>query len=295
MQLSLLFLGTALFSMLLPLGAIKLWQWSRDVRKIRSPLKVQMLRAPGTSLQSKVEDRTDTMMLLYAWAAGLPIVAVMSISGGLRFDIAVSPAVASRAMGMGALTGIVFTGGLILWARRTTNYLLGLRGERVVAQALQELVRQGCYVFHDLQPEKTWNIDHIVVAPESVLVIETKTRRIYGARDGKTAHEVTFDGARLHYPSGTDVHGLQQAERNAGWVRDYLSKALGEPVRVEPVLALPGWWVHRKGRGRVHVVNPKEMRALVRARGTRGITAGEEKRMKQIAFALAERCRDEEF
>src|SRR6185503_12941995 len=62
-------------------------------------------------------------------------------------------------------------------ALKLSDYRLGLSGERLVSQYLQALARDGCYVFHDLAPSKTWNIDHIVVAPGIVFVIETKTRR----------------------------------------------------------------------------------------------------------------------
>jgi hypothetical protein len=106
---------------------------------------------------------------------------------------------------------------------------------------------------------------------------------------------VTFDGKQLNFPEGWDRDGLDQAERNAKWVREYLAKAMSEPVKVEPVLTLPGWWIDRKGCGAVHVVNPKQIRQLVSERGGRQITGEEEKRMKQIAHALSEKCRDVEF
>jgi len=128
-----------------------------------------------------------------------------------------------------------------------------------------------------------------------VLVVETKTRRMRKRRNDPAAHEVVFDGLQLHFPQWSDTYGLQQAERNADWVRDFLGKALSEPVKVEPVLALPGWMVRRKGRGPVCVVNPKEVRALVRTRGSQTISPEQTKRMRQIAFALEQKCRDVEF
>ena len=179
--------------------------------------------------------------------------------------------------------------------KRYINHQLGLSGERAVAEQLQELVRRGCHVFHDLQPDKTWNIDHIIVAPECVLVVETKTRRMRENGNGTAAHEVIFDGQQLHFPHWSDTHSLKQAERNAGWMRNFLGKALSEPVKVEAVLALPGWMVRRKGRGNVYVVNPKEVRALVRARGSHAISDTQKKRMNQIVFALEQKCRDVEF
>lgn len=267
----------------------------RKVRGVRRPVKERMLRPAGTSLSERVDELSENMFIWYMMAIFVPVGVASWTALGLSLMAPVPASTAWAAVTLALVTFILPAWPLVEVARRLSNYRLGLSGERAVAEQLQELVRMGCYVFHDLQPDKTWNIDHIVVAPDSVLVVETKTRRMRGRENGKAAHEVVFDGRELHFPNWSDRHGLQQAERNASWVRDFLGKALGERVKVEPVLALPGWMVKRKGRGAVYVVNPKEIRALVRARGIHAITPEQEKRMKQIAFALEQKCRDVEF
>jgi hypothetical protein len=254
-----------------------------------------MLRTAGTSLHEKITALDESIGFGLLLAVLLPMVISFILVTDLTWSKIIPLPQAWTVLTLSAVPSLGVSLWLLYKVRQRGDYGLGYSGELAVAEHLQELARGGCYVFHDLQPEKTWNIDHIVVAPDSVLVIETKARRMQGNRKSEPAHEVTFDGRRLHFPNWTDVHGLAQAERNASWVRDYLSKALSEPVVTEPVLALPGWMVHRKGRGKVHVVNPKEVRALVRARGAQAISPEKAKRMKQIAFALEQKCRDVEF
>ncbi|MEQ1852011.1 MAG: nuclease-related domain-containing protein [Chthoniobacteraceae bacterium] len=267
----------------------------RRARGIRRPVKERMLRPAGTSLAEKLSELNENAMMWFALAVIVPIGAATSGALGVSFMVSVPATKVWAAVLIATVVFVPLAWRFFVVFKRYTNHQLGLSGERAVAEQLQELARGGCYVFHDLQPDKTWNIDHIVVAPESVLVVETKTRRKREKGDETAAHEVIFDGRQLHFPQWSDSHGLEQAQRNAAWVRDFLSKALSEPVKVEAVLALPGWMVKLKGRGAVYVVNPKEVRALVRARGIHAISPESEKRMKQIAFALEQKCRDVEF
>jgi hypothetical protein len=268
---------------------------TRKIQKIRRPVKERMLRSAGTSLRQRLEDLNEQCAWAFISCAVVPIVIALAVVLQVSFT---QPVPLGRAMAGGILAlipALPLAWHLRKLARKVSDHNLGLSGELAVSEHLQELARAGCYIFHDLQPEKTWNIDHIVVAPESVLVIETKTRRMRESGGAQPAHEVIFDGSQLHFPQWSDAHGLAQAERNAGWVRDYLAKALSEVVKVEAVLTLPGWMVRRRGRGKVCVVNPKEMPALVRTRGAHHIRPDQQKRMRQIAFALEQKCRDVEF
>ena len=295
MPLGFLLLIIYVVSLATMLGGTWLFARWRTANGVRRPVKDRMLRLAGTSLEERTNDLSGKMLMWFLSAVLVPMSVATALALGVNLQTPVPFPKASAALSLAALTFIPIAAAVFVVGRRRLNYELGLSGERLVAEHLQELARKGCYVFHDLQPEKTWNIDHIVVTPESVLVVETKTRRMRKRGNDTAAHEVVFDGRQLHFPQGSDTHGLQQAERNADWVRDFLGKALSEPVKVEPVLVLPGWMVRRKGRGPVYVVNPKEVRALVRARGSQTISPTQTKRMSQIAFALDQKCRDVEF
>ena len=73
-------------------------------------------------------------------------------------------------------------------------------------------------------------------------------------------------------------------------VSDWLSKAVGEPVEVQPVLALPGWFVERRGKGEVIVVSGRAVKTLVKGRNVLELAM-----IERIAHQLDQRCRDVEF
>jgi Nuclease-related domain len=76
-------------------------------------------------------------------------------------------------------------------------WLLGSRAERTVGAALEALRGEGGVVVHDVELARG-NIDHVVVLPRGVYVIETKARR-YERRHLK---RVKRDAYRLHLAAG---------------------------------------------------------------------------------------------
>ena len=70
-----------------------------------------------------------------------------------------------------------------------------------------------------------------------------------------------------------------------------LSKATGERVTVQPIVALPGWFVDRKGKSDVKVLNGKEVPSFI---ATEPATLSD-KTIQQISYQLEQRCRDVEF
>ena len=151
----------------------------------------------------------------------------------------------------------------------------------------------GCHVFHDFPADPKWNIDHIIVGPSGVYVVETKTRRKRKAQKGKPDHIITFDGDTLIFPHAEQSrYGLDQARDNAKWLSGYLSSATGEKVWVEPILTFPGWMINRRtNNASVQVLNPKEIAGVVLSRPAR-LTA---QSIKQIVHQLDQKCRDVEF
>lgn len=150
----------------------------------------------------------------------------------------------------------------LLSARR--SYQLVLSGERILDEQLNQLQAQNCHVFHDFPALGFGNIDHIVVGPAGVFAIETKARPGFGkVLPGRRDHQVAFDGRALHFPDGADEHNLDQTERNANWLGDYLERAIGERVKVVPILTLPGWYIDREVKGGIPVLNEKEVRGHI--------------------------------
>ena len=60
----------------------------------------------------------------------------------------------------------------------TTAWAVGARGERLLGERLDKLIPQHVHALHDRRiPGTKANIDHIVVAPQGVLVIDAKRYR----------------------------------------------------------------------------------------------------------------------
>ena len=83
---------------------------------------------------------------------------------------------------------------------------------------------------------------------------------------------------------------LEQAKQQASRLSDSLSKATGDAVAVQPVLALPGWCVDTQGRGEVIVVSGARSRLLPKGRPVL-----DEPKHDRIVHQLEQRCRDVEF
>jgi len=241
-------------------------------------------RPAGYSLQKRLNELNDEM--LYS----MIMFVICSVGGGIVYVSGLSLwwsiAVASPFM-------VYFMLKLKKLIPQFSNYNLGLVGEQAVGAVLNTLSRDMIKVFHDFpvqeQGKKPWNIDHIVVTLDGVFVLETKTRRkpVLKGNKSQNGHEVRYDGGSLHYPMSSENWGINQALRNANWMADYLSKAIGEPVSAKPVLVLPGWMVRRDGKGQVNVVNHKELYSYFS--GRKGQTNSETK-VKRRCHQLEQKC-----
>ena len=124
------------------------------------------------------------------------------------------------------------------------------------AESLSEVADVGFRCFHDLPGGADWNIDHVAVGTRGIFLIETKARRRHVTRIGQPDHVVIYDGETLQFPSDrVDTKAVGQASRNTKWLSGYLEKKTGEPVEVNPVLVLPGWYVETKGNYLVKAMN----------------------------------------
>ena len=275
-----------LFVLGFPIGAFVVWvTWfiKRRDRRSRRPFD-EMPKPPGWSLQEKMSD----LMMDFTFRLMLGVLIGM-VAWALAF---------SMKSYAGVLLGIGLTGssiGLLLAGRsllNVANHRLGFLGEQVVGQILEGLSSPDLKVFHDLevrQPgKKPWNIDHVVVARGGIFAIETKARRKPRTADGQ-GHKVVFDGSILRFPEPMkpDGHGIDQARRNAVWLAEKLTNLNGERIEVNPVLVFPGWWIERKGKGSVRVVNAKELGSVINDRKC-GLT---ERQFLAISRQLEERCR----
>ncbi len=256
----------------------------------RSPLTQDLLRTPGQALRDRLEEMRwdlgiDVAVLMFVPMLPLAIFQISSLItgrptpvGGVWFSLSVATAFVAWQIRK-----------LVRAAAAMDRLRLGLDAEMAVGQELDQLMRDGAVVFHDLPADK-FNIDHIVIAPQGVFAVETKgyskPNRGGGAADAK----VVFDGKVLTFPDRTTSDPIEQADRQAKWLASWLSSGTGEPVRVVAVISLPGWYVDRKGRGDVLVFSGKELRGnLLKARTAQPLTL---EQMRRVIHQVEQRCRN---
>ena len=127
--------------------------------------------------------------------------------------------------------------------RRAGRWAAGAAGERLTAAVLDDL--HGFVVFHDLRlPGRRWNIDHVVVGPPGVVVVETKLWR------GSVA--VSPFRLRRRRGAGKRRDAVRQVRAQA----EVLRQAVGSGVPVRSYLCVHGaevrarwWWPRPVVRG----------------------------------------------
>jgi hypothetical protein len=265
-------------------------KWLRKRENRRSPLTDKLFHQPGEQLRQRIrglEDDIDERL------------ARLFVIGPVLLLAILLPAVDWRVVRFDwdMLLVLVFGLAFIAWNVRSVWTLwkaradaqAGLSGELASAQELNRLLAKDCVVFHDV-PGSRGNLDHVVVAPSAVFVVETKWRSKRG--NGKASAEVLYDGETLQFPSGfKDRAPLEQASACARELAKDLLGKTGEPVRVIPVVSLPGWFVRGtpgSQQASVKVLNPKLAWTLLEP-GAAPIPAAQRRR---IIDRIAERYPD---
>lgn len=261
----------------------------RDAR--RDPVNIKVLRGAGDGLRERIIQHSEDFdavaifmvllgpMLFIAWAYRWMTDRGFDWSqvslGGFEVLLLVSLLVA-----LGICYGLSAR-----HASAIRKYRQGLAAELATAQCLNQVMAEGGLVFHDF-PGDGFNIDHIVIGQGAVFAIETKSRLKPG-KGGKESARVAYDGSRLVFPEHTETRPLEQARFQAEWLARFLASGVGEPVRVIPYVALPGWYVENKvSRPEVLVGNPRNPMFMVR--DGFGPALGETMK-RRVAHVLSER------
>lgn len=235
-------------------------------RKGRHPIgKDQLLlRQPGETLREeivKLDDRLE-MELLFGIATPIGIAGLLFASlkwlppGGDILPV----------IGLIALAYLVSLGYRIWRTQRIVvqrrGLRLGLMGERLVADYLDPLKRRGYHVFHDAPAQgalKAFNLDHVVVGPTGVFLVETKTRTKANATARDDDYKVNLEGDALQWPNFRDTESVSQTFNSAKWLQTWILQRLGRRVEVVPILAIPGWLTSETPSGPLRALNPKRI------------------------------------
>jgi len=271
-------------------GVVHLWKhWERRKRR-ESPLTKSLLRLPGHALSEQLVEIEGKMLALICTAIFMPLIVaiqhlIASHFGGESESV-------SRALGS---VGMVFVSWAFIGWRLTISFhhrkrvSLGLEGERFTAEALNQLVRDGFWVYHDI-PFPYGNIDHVVISPYGVFSINTKVlcKPIEG--EGRANVVIDYHQNQICFPDRSMTIPTAQLEGESRWLSKHLESSVGHPICVEPLLSLPGWYIsNRIGTGTPRVFNPLSPQAFFK-KGPQALSA---QLMQQISHQLEVLCRDQ--
>jgi hypothetical protein len=268
--------------------SLLLFRKRRARARRRSPIAISLLRSPGDSLRVQLDEARIDMAFDLIALSTIPLIclALFLAQGHVR---GLQASVHSALLYFGTALAVVLFVVRKLWKEgtRVDRLKAGFDAELAVGQELDQLMRQGAAVFHDL-PAENFNIDHVVISSEGVFAVETKGFTKPKRGKGKADSTVEFDGGSLKFPLWTTQGPLQQADRQAVWLSKWLSSAVGSVVPVKPILALPGWFVKRTGSGEVHVYSGRELSGLLSCRSGARLPAHD---VQRIAHQVEQRCR----
>lgn len=220
-------------------------------RTKRSPLKQKPLRLPGQSVTEARDDLVQDKVL-----EALFIAMVMILFAGLEWWRWLTK---SPPHPFVATVGAVAAVGWAVWRvwrlRPQLKALkLGAEGERVVGQYLEAERAQGWYVLHDI-PGEGFNLDHVLIAPQGVFVVETKTH----SKSRPDAKVLVVDGKVLVDGFAPDRDPLAQARAARDWLKSLLRQTTDRDFPVRGAVLYPGWWVAppKGARSEIWVLNEK--------------------------------------
>lgn len=255
----------------------------------KSPFTERLLRPPGESLRLRIEKLEEDML---GW-----VFAVV----GVAFYLAISAQTVSSYLSAAVLllpgvTALVFVARhlrRVIFERQ--DYYMGFLGERATAQYLTPLMSEGYEIYHDLPCSAAsgavFNLDHVIVGPNGLFVVETKARRKFVDVKPDEKAKVRYDAKTLEFPGGVSTkEPLDQIQANVRWLKKALEDRTGEPVEVRGVVSLPGWFVSDAvSQPTPAVKNPKQIPAWIEAQSPPKRAISPEQR-KRIAAFLREKA-----
>jgi hypothetical protein len=197
-----------------------------------APHATGSLGYPGRSARTQYRRRRATERA--AWTRSLTWRAPLVMAAGLVTSVLAAQAGLPRAR-LASLTVAALVGWRLRFrpSSHARAWQRGATGERHTARLLDRLGRDGYVVFHDLaMPHSTTNLDHLVVGPSGVFVIDSKqwTGQVDQSSDGHIWHN--------HYR-------LDRTLTTIRWQAETLGRLLGVPVA--PLVCVHG--AHIQGGG----------------------------------------------
>jgi hypothetical protein len=287
MRLPLVLVLIGIVPILICLISLKILQ--RQRRRHRAPFTQKRERTPGETLLRKIDEFSEEIIIQ---TVSLIVLPVFLYAGYITHLYATGSKADPLSIVFLALVGLAacvyFFYAIRRMIKRHRSLRLDYIGELTVGQGLNRMMLEGWWVCHDF-PAEGFNIDHIVVGAKGVFAIETETHAKPVKANRPDDATVTYDGRALHFPTGRNHEMIEQAKRHSKWLAGWLSQAVGEPLTVRAVIALPGWLVKRVSPEGPPVVNPKQFASLFEHVPPRPLSA---EMMVRIIHQLNQHYRD---
>lgn len=186
--------------------------------------------------------------------------------------------------------------------RNAARRRAGERAEAVVAGVLERAApRARCYVFNNLPEPSAGDIDHLVVGPGGISLIETKSNRGTLTWDGSPEDPMLIDGRPLHRDPLA-----QMRRQSSAFERRFSHVPRSEGRGAKPLLDILGrdgthWmWCFTRARlpggphtQRPHLTSPKGIVAEIRAQPA--LFDGDEVDYLAARIARAYGCRPDAY
>lgn len=269
--------------MLLCLGVISV---ARRLDKDRvNPLTKKTRRPPGHCLGKQLGNEQLDLLLPFMMIIAVPLISYAAYLGSSRSHGIIYFCILISFVGIAwSLYSIIKR-----W-KKIQKLRLGYECELAVGQELNLLMLQGFHVFHDLQFDK-FNIDHVVVGLNGVFAVETKGRskRKNSRADGKEEYNLTYENGVLCFPGWQEDEPAKQADRQAKYLSEWLTGAVGFAVKATPVLVLPGWYIYLKNTPVVPALAIGAIPGFFKKYQGMNLNA---QQLRQIVFQLDNKSRD---
>lgn len=221
-----------------------------------SPLKDKPLRYAGQSLDEQIEDK---LLEAVYWAVVSFGAIIFAIAEWFRY-LYPKPAQPIYITIFAVIVIAIGANKVFKGIKKAERFRMARDGEKIVAEGLQELVKQGATVFNDIQGEK-FNVDHVVISPRGIYLIETKTY----SKPIKKETKITFDAEQI-YVDGVAIerNPIKQVEALSDWLQNLLKESTGIKFKIHPVILFPGWFTEKmKGGQDIWILNPKALPVFI--------------------------------
>ena len=230
------------------MGGIVLALRSLHDARVSSPFNAP-LREPGQALRNRLDQAFSSLFLNGALGPIISLAPLVYGMGRMLFVVRQDWVEWALYGLLSTVLVLVFSLLLVRDYQRIRRLKLGLACELAVGQELERLVRPDAhpyYVFHDV-PTDSFTIDHVVVTPHGVFVVETRARTLAISSDGSELDTVAVERERLRFPHWQERRPLHKTRQGVSWLTRWLERRCGVPVPVRGVLVLPGWKIDTSG------------------------------------------------